>query len=378
MSSIPAQVWAHILPCPTLSVTHFLRFPFPSQLPKSSTKQDLRTFWSSKKPNVLEFTAETLKDLPIPSAAVLSALISTAHTFNHESSSIVYAHLPNQLHFYYPPWFLDYWITVSSLREHVKVPWMQAELFLSANGAKWHSSEFRRLCQSAQNALLCLPWCGNVHGFADNAPTVTLASYLSRNWLSTTHINQQLDLLRQELSRVGNQEYEILGPDFFTKVRWLYRDRAGNPYPASGNRLIREVGHDLAKGTRKIICGVANINENHWVGIVVDGTECKIKFGNSLGGSGAELKAAIRWWIQIHTSLDFEDANLDITRQSDAFNCGLFALNAVEHFTHPNTKPLLHYSASPAPYNEDRLSRFLKICNQDLEMVCLPSRLCLF
>ena len=118
MSSIPAQVWAHILPCPTLSVTHFLHFPFPSQLPKSSTKQDLHTFWSSKKPNVLEFTAETLKDLPILSAAVLSALISTTHTF-HESSSIVYAHLPNQLHFYYPPWFLNYWVTVSSLHEHV-------------------------------------------------------------------------------------------------------------------------------------------------------------------------------------------------------------------------------------------------------------------
>ena len=143
MSPIPAQVRALILPCPTLPVAQFLHFPFPSQLPKSSAKQDLHMFWSSKNLNVSEFTAETLRDFPIPSTAVLAALQTSTSPTVHEHLSIVYAHLPNRSQFFYPLWVLDYWIMVSSLREHVKVPWMQAESFLLAPGIKWHSTDFR-------------------------------------------------------------------------------------------------------------------------------------------------------------------------------------------------------------------------------------------
>ena len=200
---------------------------------------------------------------------------------------------------------------------------------------------------------------------------VTLASYLSRNWLSMAHINQQLDLLRQELSWAGKWGYNILGPDFFPKLQWLYQDHTVNPYPDSGNRFIHEIGNNLSNSTHMGLCGVANVNDNHWVGIVINLTECKIKFSDSLGGSGTELRAAIQWWIQIHTGFDFEDTDLNLTTQSDGVNCGLFALNAIKHFTYPDKKLLLRQSTSVAPYDEDRLLRFLSISNQDLELVSL-------
>jgi len=367
MSPIPAHIQAAILPSPTASVAEFLRFPFPSQLPMSSIKQDVHDFWSLEPPNVSKFTAESLKRLPIPSAAGLSAL-QEARTPIQEKASILYAHLPNNIQSRYPPWILTYWILVSSLREHAKAPWMQAESFLSTNKTKWHSGEFRTLCQSVQNSLLCLPWAGDVRGFSENSPTVLLASYLSHNWLSTSHINQQLDLLRHELLRIGKQQYEILQTDFFTKIGLLHRDRKENNYPAGfKNRHILGVADDLANSTIRGICGVANVNGNHWVAITVDVVDRQIRYGDSLDGLGTELKAAIQWWIKIHISMDLEETSLDITKQTDGFNCGLFALNAVEHFVHPEKHSLLVSLSSSC--DEDRLSRFITTCDRDLEMV---------
>ena len=371
MPPIPAYVRANIFPSPNLSIASFLRFPFPSQLPKSSIEKNIHLFWSSEKPNVLEFSTETLQHLPIPSASVLSSLEATAPLFQ-EKLSMVYAHLPNRQQSYYPLWILNYWTTVSSLYEHVKHPWIMAESFLSASSSKWKASPaFRKLSQSAQNMLLGLPWAGGVHGFSDNAPTVVLASYLSKDWLSTSHICQQLDLLRQELVRVGNQDYIILGPDFFEKLRCLYEARKENSYPASGGRWIVGVGNDLATLARGGIGGVANVKRNHWVTIIVDVHDRKIRYGDSLGGMGTELKTVVRWWIESHTSsLHFDDESLDISRQSDNFNCSSFSLNGLEHHIFPNAMPLLPNGSSSLMFCEqDRISRFLNVCKRDLEMV---------
>lgn len=372
LPSIPPHISAAIFPCPTLPVAEFLRFKFPFQLPKSSANQDVDAFWSSDAPNILEFTSENLKNLPIPSAAMLSALQDSSESQNDRKKaaiSVVYAHVPTERHNRYPLWIFTYWITMSSLREHVKVPWSNAEAFMSSNTSKWRSDDFRKLCMSARNALLCLPWCGDVRGFSDNTPTAMLASYLSHSWLKTSHIYQQLDLLRYQLYRVRNEEYEILGPEFFHKIRLLYTGRNESPYPGSANKQILAVGSDLANATRRGISGIANVNENHWVTIVVDVRHHKIHYGDSLGGVGTELKAALRWWIANHVPLHFEDTDLEITMQSDSFNCSTFSLNSLEHAMDPERHPLISATSVGISCDLDRLSRFLNVCQRDFEVV---------
>jgi hypothetical protein len=44
-----------------------------------------------------------------------------------------------------------------------------------------------------------LPWADDVYGFTEDEPIMRLADYLSEKWLSTVHVNQQLDLLQWEL-----------------------------------------------------------------------------------------------------------------------------------------------------------------------------------
>jgi Ulp1 family protease len=72
-----------------------------------------------------------------------------------------------------------------------------------------------------------------------------------------------------------------------------------------------------------------NIDDTHWVGVVIDAAQSLFLYGDSIAGSNTELKSAIDWWIENHTSQQFVHQNLLITRQFDGYNCSIFAVNAV-------------------------------------------------
>lgn len=375
LPEIPPHIRVEILPSPLLSVSQFLRFPFPAQLPTLSKsygiQPDKTNYLVQSLPNIQDISIETLKDLPIPSSPILKSLKDTFLSATDLFSSVVYAHLPTHTS-YYPLWILTYWITVSQLREHIKSPWMNVELYLSSNGSRWCSSEYRKLCQSAQNVLLYLLWSGNVYGFPDTlVPTLFLALYPSSNWLATSHIDQQLLLLRQSLMRSGIHNYEVLGPDFFNLVQNMYDARNSVPYIPGSSRYLSGVGDDVLNGNRQVLCGVGNVNNNHWVALVIDIEQQGIYYGDSLRGNETRLKNAIQWWIEAHTHLKLEIRDLDIASQSDGFNCGIYALNTIEHLIFPKENPLL--TSESIALSQDRLSRFIKTCEQDSQMVC-----CLF
>jgi hypothetical protein len=203
---IPPCMRAKILPSPTLSVTQFLEFPLPSQLPEThSAHSGINTlppefsFGSQENLNV-KLSLELLRDLPIPPAALISTLEASQSSWTWRS--IRYAHLPgNQSRGAFPIWILNYWDEVSKLRKHINIPWSRAEMFLvEIQNSSWRSPDVQRLCDCARLCFLQLPWCGGTSGFTSSEPTVKLAAYLSKNWLGTVHIDQQLDLLRFDLA----------------------------------------------------------------------------------------------------------------------------------------------------------------------------------
>ena len=238
---------------------------------------------------------------------------------------------------------------------------------LEIQNSSWRSPDARRLCDSARLFFLQLPWCGGTSGFTNSEPTVKLAAYLSKNWLETTHIDQQLDLLRIDLARTGSTEYEVIDPHVFEKLITVYRYREQTAYrDASGMRHLWAIGCELAQGTRTKLGGVANVIR-HWVGVVVDVPNSVILYSDSLGGSHAQLKAAIEWWVQFHTGKSYTHESLPITQQLDSYNCPILAVNAVCHHLLPQSSQLL--SSQPLAIIEERLTIFKRICERDAEMV---------
>ncbi|KAF8495278.1 hypothetical protein F5888DRAFT_1616082 [Russula emetica] len=217
--------------------------------------------------------------------------------------------------------------------------------------------------------FLAIPWAGDVHGFTEAEPTIKLACYLSRNWLATTHGTHQLDLLRWNLARSGmnpNSLCEVVNLSFFQKMVQIYHTRDTTPYSAAaGARHLWNVGEELANGIRTMVIGIVNINDNHWIAVVIDATWSTIRYGDSLGGKNVEVKAAIAWWIGTHMSRKFLEEDLPITRQQDNHSCLIFAINAAGHFILPEQMPLLR----PEDAAKERISMFMQVAQHDLKLV---------
>lgn len=137
---------------------------------------------------------------------------------------------------FFPLWVLTYWKETLLLCMHVTAPWSRAELWLTkekASTASYCSPERRHLCEEAEAMFLAIPWAGNVHGFTEAEPVLKLASYLSPDWLVTTHGNHQFDLLRWNVTRSGidlQSLCEVVNLNFFQKMMQVYCARDDTPY----------------------------------------------------------------------------------------------------------------------------------------------------
>ncbi|KAH9997394.1 hypothetical protein BJV74DRAFT_768368, partial [Russula compacta] len=195
------------------------------------------------------------------------------------------------------------------------------------------------LCKEAQAMFLAIPWAGDVHGFTEAEPVIKLATYLSHDWLATTHGNHQLDLLQWDLAHSGMDPQslcKVMNLSFFQKMMQVYHARNNTPYSARGGAYhLWNVGEELANGTWTIVVGIVNVNDNYWIAVVVDATWSIIQVGDSLGGENTEVKVAVAWWINTHIPHKFSQESLLTTSRQDTHSCLIFAANAPGHFILP-------------------------------------------
>jgi hypothetical protein len=267
-------------------------------------------------------------------------------------------------------------VEVSRLQRHVKQLWLKAKSFLAKSQNSWSHPETRQLADSAQLALIQLPWAGEMHSFSDPEPIALYAHYLSERWLRTTHINQQLELLQSDLTLGGQTDNRVVAPRFFEQLLKLYITRSHVPYTnKSGNRNIWAIGEDLAQGARSKVGGVANLNSNHWVGIVVDRDLSTIFYGDSFSPtqlpSKSDILDAVDWWVSQHVGSSYGRKPLAITLQMDSYNCGILSVNAVRNALLFGAQGNGLLSGSTAAINHERIALFKQVVNQDLR--CMSS-----
>jgi hypothetical protein len=215
-----------------------------------------------------------------------------------------------------------------------------------------------------------------VHGFTEAKPITKLANYLSKEWLATAHATHQLDLLQWNIARSGMDPQsfcKVVNPDFFRKMVQIYCTKDATPYGAiagprgGGTCHLWNVGEELANGIQTTVVGIVNVDDNHWVAVVVDTVRATIQYGDSLEGDGAEVKAVVEWWVNAHILHRFSYENLPITHQRDGHLCLLFAANEIGHFILPAQIPLLQ--ADAATTSAKRISMFVRVTQCDSELM---------
>lgn len=369
---IPPRTSTILLPDPGLSVSRFLEFPLPNISPNSVTEAlEVTGFLSEEVPNKT-MDVRHLRELPIPGRANLEQIHQyLLHLDKQNYRSVTYAHLPQGTRLtQLPKWVLVYWVEVFLLRKHVREPWKKAEDWLTSQRNRFRSETKRELCDKAFLIMQTLPWAGYVHGFSDDAPMTKLTTYLSRQWLSSVHIDQQLDFLRRDLARtITDAKCEIVDTTFFNKLRNVFRERLTKTYSADlpGARRLWRIGEELAGGIRSKVNGVRNINDSHWIGYAVRVTPDQSEFcyGDSFGKEAIdEVAAAFHWWVTTHVKHRYVSGKLPISHQTDGHSCGILATNAVTHDALPGTTLV-----EEKDVDEERIALFVRVAHWDLESV---------
>lgn len=366
-SEIPHCLYSTLLPHPDMSISDFLSFELPMQFDSlfGIERINIQGFWSKALPMCINLeNVQRLQKLPIPSSAVLDSFQQefTRLPDQHEIKSIIYNHLPSSnpaVSTRFPLWVFNYWVQVSQLRTYARGPWNRAQHW-AANQHLTRFPERRRLSNEIHEALGHVAWAGNVHGFSDPEPVTSLARYLSTDWLATTQINQQLDLLRWRIRRqhTPSGKHEIVATHFFPKIIQLFQ-QSHSTYtaesPPSDGRYPWAVGQNLADATSTttIVSGVFNILDSHWVSMTVDVERRTISYGDSLVSDRKTKEVAMRaveWWIGVHITGDFVCVDLPITRQTDSVSCGVFAVNSIQHLVFPQEGLLLTHEVVTERY----------------------------
>ena len=150
-----------------------------------------------------------------------------------------------------------------------------------------------------------------------------------------------LDLLKIDIERAGLSAIEIANTYFYAKIS------QGSEYVEkytshTSFRVYQHMGHMLATGTLDSLAFLANLNQNHWVAVVLEFKNDIIWYGDSLGGKiPLSMEKNLKWWTKFHSGKDFTVKKLTITIQKDFFSCCLLAWNAICVFVFPETTHLI-------------------------------------
>jgi hypothetical protein len=355
-TKIPPKIWTKVIPSQNLSVSDIQNFPLPELAISKSSSPQIHNFLSHLTPNITNI--EEIILLPTPSEDLLKNLLKCPKI--RQSQSFICEHLHSHTGLRVPLWTVGYWLEVLKIQS-IKHIWASAQRNLDFL-QKEHllTDNVMDLIKQVSSVLSKLSWKNKIIGFHVKLPPEHLTSYLTRNWLTDKHENEMLHLLQNELTlRNPKSSTNVTYTYFFQVLSQLHRD--GTYDEDKGAAWVRRQSEELATGVYDIFATIVNLDNNHWVPIVVDFKASKILYGDSMGGAiDDNVEEILTWWTYHHTGVTFTKTYLPITRQRDGFSCGLLAWNALAAYLLPDIYSLVNAS----DVAKERLKMFLRVVEQ--------------
>lgn len=314
-----------------------------------------------------------LRQIPIPAMETLLELAKFATGGHPNFCSLVCPHTRVANGERLPLWVLSVWVRAFETITTSAQPWIRADKHIARLESDWKRlSATRSLVKLTEvhKALSTLPWASQIQSIDIADPAHELTTYASRDWLSDTHENQMLELLRWGVEHNEGLSGSIIvkGVFFYACLLSAFNENADVYANANHFRQIRQIGTSLSSGFQTKLATIINVNQNHWVSIIIDFENSLLLYGDSLGGKpNAELVQVFSWWTNIHTGRDFHLMSLAITKQDDSHSCGLLCFNALEHFFFPDRVSL----TGAGDVDEARLDIIVRLANRKLSNVSL-------
>lgn len=372
---VPPSLEALFLPKPSASIPSLLACtPPPVASTSSVSPAGIYQFFSVATPSLTSIIP-LLRSLPIPSRDVINGVLAIlGQQWLDGKKSIIYNHLRGQEETF-PFYVVRIWEWMHELHADIGM-WAEASEWLrSRQGAK---SIAGATADRVRMALYRIPWTAQLHGFQGVPKVTELTTFLSRKWLSTTHICLMVELLQHDMQRaldnttVIHPVHSIQTP-FLSQA--LLKAHAVRKLPV----WLNAFGTRLLEGASLDVGFVANKDDNHWVALVVNFRELSILYADSLGSPIPSLLLdAIRWWrsccerqaasaTPVYPEFVIQRLPITVQTDDDRFSCGMLAYNALCHHYLPDRFALLELASVDAArmeifeavwaYTEDTISK---------------------
>ena len=214
------------------------------------------------------------------------------------------------------------------------------------NALRWMEEQHHNIPEEyvthIKSLLGQVPWKGYIKGLGSNLTTTEMATFLSKKWLSDTHIYTMLAVtkhLRQNVLICADACIEIASPDFASHVLTsplLLSTPIISDYFRNAPKFAIRLGNKVKCATSGIlIAAVAYSPKNHWACLFIDSRARTIQWGDSVGRAmPAGGEGRLRAWLSLflpHTQFQ-PLKNISCARQSDNYSCGIIAVNTLKHY----------------------------------------------
>ena len=277
--------------------------------------------------------------------------------------SIQSPYAPDQ-HTRYPLWVITFWVEVVPIHNAHDQWKMLIETLCERLKLKapW-SQDFALLERSLQMAPALL-WGTRVPGFNVDVDMQYLSYFFTMQWLTDDHETLMLDLLQTEVACSPQHQSFVFASVFLHN--WI-TGAFKNPVDYVIDQQLtwlRDLGNTYAE-SKSTVLTISNLNDNHWVAVVLDFNYRTIYYGDSFNRfPSLNTLSAFERWTHFHTGKDFKVMLLPTTHQTDRHSCGLLAWNALAHMVFPDRYQLFNASK----VDNERLQLFLRIA--EIPKVC--------
>ena len=192
-----------------------------------------------------------------------------------------------------------------------------------------------------KSLLSQVPWKDYIKGLGSGLTITEMATFLSKKWLSDTHIHTTLAVTRclhHNVLSGTDPCIEIASPDFFSHVLYsplLSTTPITSDYSHNAPRSVIRLGDKIKNAASGVlIAAVAYSPESHWACLLIDSRARTIQWGDSVGRAmPASGEDRLRAWLSLFL-LDTQFLplqSLSCAHQTDSYSCGIIAINTLKH-----------------------------------------------
>jgi hypothetical protein len=263
-----------------------------------------------------------------------------------------------------PSWVLTFWRSVATYWREI-VSWKRA-----------YEAVILLTFPEVLELLPTIPWDSRLP--VPGASVSDLATFCTTDWLTDSHINL---LAWYVNTKIGVRSVRFVQAAYPERIGHLFNAwRTKTTLPALTYQWLDTLRDQLRNGVFTTVgfClntiagrGLPMPHEvgNHWIGIVINGQNQRIWFGDSMGHQPhASVTEMLDWWLKPAFPDCFEVHELPHKRQETTWSCGDRAVNMIAHHFDRTLFPLV--GQTELEEKENRLSLFCNIIKSIRTIVC--------